>query len=127
MGLMDFLKKKSDAGIGAEETGIGNSFDNSFSMDSNLNSASQANLGQGYQQEQLNPSINLSTMGNNAFGQSSLSQMPQSQGPDISKDIQMISLKLDAIKSELDAMNQRLKSLESIAEREQIKTNKKWY
>jgi len=123
MGLMDFLKKKSDAGIGAEDTGSNNnSFDNSFSMDNNINNIPQSNLGSGFQQEQLSPSINLSTMNNNAFGQPSMSQ-----GSDLSKDLQMISLKLDAIKSELDAMNQRLKSLESIAEREQIKTNKKWY
>jgi hypothetical protein len=125
MGLMDFLKKKSDAGIGAEDTGIGNSFDNNFSMDNSNHNMPQSNFGSGYQPEQqLGPSVNLSTMNNSAFGQSSMSQ---SQGPDISKDLQMISLKLDAIKSDLDAMNQRLKSLESIAEREQIKTNKKWY
>ena len=38
-----------------------------------------------------------------------------------------IQEKLDAIKSEIDSMNQRLKNLESIAEREQSKTTKKWY
>jgi len=124
MGLMDFLKKRSDAGIGAEESSPNAGFDNNFSADNNMQ---QAGLGNGFQPEQLNPSINLSTMNNNAFGQSSMSQMSPQQGPDISKDLEMISLKLDAIKSELDAMNQRLKSLESIAEREQSKTNKKWY
>jgi len=125
MGLMDFLKKKSDAGIGTEDSSLSNSFDHNFSMDNSMNSnMPQSNFGVGYQQEQLSPSVNLSTMNNNGFGQSS---MAQPQGPDMSKDLQMISLKLDAIKSDLDAMNQRLKNLESIAEREQIKSNKKWY
>jgi hypothetical protein len=127
MGLMDFLKKRSDAGIGAEESGLNTNFDNSFSTDNNINTP-QTSFGSGFQPEQqLNPSMSLSTMNNNTFGQSPMSQMSQPQGLDISKDLQMISLKLDAIKSDLDAMNQRLKSLESIAEREQLKTNKKWY
>jgi hypothetical protein len=124
MGLMDFLKKRSDAGIGAEDSGLNTNLDNNFSMENNINTP-QTNFGNEFQPEHLNPSVNLSTMNNNSFGQSQM-QMPQ-QGPDISKDLQMISLKLDAIKSDLDAMNQRLKSLESIAEREQLKTNKKWY
>jgi hypothetical protein len=134
MGLMDFLKKKSDTGFDAG----GMNFDNNFSADSSMgmNSMSQtpqSSFGTEFQPEHsmsnLSPSMNLSTMNNNAFGQPPTSMMPQSQGPDISKDLQMISLKLDSIKSELDAMNQRLKSLESIAEREQQKTtsNKKWY
>ena len=61
---------------------------------------------------------NLSTMGM----QSMQSNAPQ-QGMD--KDLQIISLKLDAIKSELDNLNQRMKNLEMIAEKEQ--QPKKWY
>jgi hypothetical protein len=125
MGLMDFLKKKSDVGYSSE----GMNFDNNFGAEANsMNSMPQSNFGSDFQPEHnLSPSMNLSTMNNTAFGQSQNSMMPQSSGPDISKDLQMISLKLDAIKSELDAMNQRLRSLESIAEKEQSKTNKKWY
>jgi chaperonin cofactor prefoldin len=64
-------------------------------------------------------------MGSSAFGQPMQQSIPQSN--DLQKDIQLISLKLDAIKSELDAVNQRLRNIESIAEREQIKPGKKWY
>ncbi len=127
MGLMDFLKKKSDTGF---DSG-GMNFDTNSGPDNNINgmnsmSTPQPSFGTEFQPEHnFSSSVNLSTM-NSAYGQSSM--MPQ-QGNDISKDLQVISLKLDSIKSELDAMNQRLKSLESIAEREQQKTtsNKKWY
>jgi len=122
MGFMDFLKKKSDSGLGSEASSfdIGNS-------DYDKMSATPS-LGKDYGSEagSMGPSADFSGMSGNSFGQSSM-QQSMSQGPDISKDIQMISLKLDAIKSELDAINQRLKSLESIAEREQIKSTKKWY
>jgi hypothetical protein len=127
MGLMDFLKKKSDSGLGSEAA----SFD--------IGNTDLNNPGHNMNSQEINPAMNygehmgqatdfsaMSGMNNNTFGQSSMQQsMPQ--GSDISKDLEVISLKLDAIKSELDAMNQRLKSLESIAEREQLKTNKKWY
>jgi hypothetical protein len=122
MGLMDFLKKRSDSGLGSDASSfdIGNSsLDSSSTPLSNLSNPSPD-----YQPEHLNPSMNLSSM-NSSFSQSSA--QPMSQGPDMSKDLQMISLKLDAIKSELDAMNQRLKSLEMIAEREQSRSTKKWY
>jgi hypothetical protein len=45
---------------------------------------------------------------------------------DMQRDMQMISLKLDAIKAELDAMSQRLRHLEMIAEKDSGK-NPKWY
>lgn len=129
MGLMDFLKKKSDAGFDAG----GMNFDTNFGSDSansmsGMNSMSnpQPSFGSEFQPEHnmnsMSPSVNLSTMNNGMYGQS---MMPQ--GSDITKDLQVISLKLDAIKSELESMNQRIKSLESIAEREQVKSNKKWY
>jgi hypothetical protein len=122
---MDFIRKKSDAGTGGE----GFNFDASNTdLGNNAAFPNAPNSPQmNYQPEgNLSPSMNLSSMGNTAFGQSSMQQ--PAQGPDIEKDLQMISLKLDAIKSEVDAMSQRLKNLESIAEREQSKsTNKKWY
>jgi prefoldin subunit 5 len=49
------------------------------------------------------------------------------QGNDLQKDIQIISLKLDSIKSELDAMNQRIKNIEAIAQKEQGGQRQKWY
>jgi hypothetical protein len=117
MGLMDFLKKKSDSGLGPEAS----SFDIGNTDYEKMNNPS---LGKDYGASDLGPSAEFSTMGSNSFGQSS---QAMSQGPDISKDLQMISLKLDAIKSELDSVNQRLKAIELIAEREQTKTAKKWY
>ncbi|MGV8172430.1 MAG: hypothetical protein ACP5OA_07095 [Candidatus Woesearchaeota archaeon] len=123
MGLMDFLRKKSDNSLGLDSSTFDTKFDPGTLDMNNLSS----NQGMEFQPEHnLNPSVNLSTMAmnNTGFGQTMQQSMPSS---DIQKDLEMISLKLDAIKSELDAMNQRLKSLESIAEREQMKTGKKWY
>ncbi len=125
MGLMDFLKKKSDSGIGSETF----NFDSMPQTDPMINLPPQQ---QGFgmdtmqQQSNLSPSMTMSSMNNNAFGQTPMQQMPQ-QDSHSDRDFQMISLKLDAIKSELDAVSQRLKNLESIAEREQSKTAKKWY
>jgi len=67
-------------------------------------------------------SVNLSNMNM----QSSNSGF-QPGGQDLQKDIQILSLKLDSIKSELDAINQRIKNIESIAEKEQVQPRQKWY
>jgi hypothetical protein len=117
MGLMDFLKRKSNP---IESDGLGLDSSSSLGQDS----FSSMNKGMEFQQD-MNPSMNISSMNNTAFGHTF--QQPMQQEPELQKDIQVISLKLDAIKSELDAMNQRMKNLEMIAEREQSKTNKKWY
>jgi len=126
MGFMDFLKKKSDLGTGTE----GLNFD-STAMSTDLNNPmQQQGFGNDFQQSNLNPSMSMAGMGNNAFGQSPIHQsmQPEQPQPNMEKDLQMISLKLDAIKSELDAVNQRLKNIELIAEREQqSKPVKKWY
>jgi hypothetical protein len=116
MGLMDFLKKKSDA-VGSDELGLDSSGLGQDGMPS-------MNKGIDFQQD-LSPSMSISSMNNTAFGHTSSQTMQQDSG--LQQDIQVISLKLDAIKSELDAMNQRMKNLEMIAEREQSKANKKWY
>ncbi|HYD02933.1 MAG TPA: hypothetical protein VEC16_01415 [Alphaproteobacteria bacterium] len=120
MGIMDFLKKKEDSlnyGLDStaplENSGFGNTQSNPM----------QNNYGSDF------GSSNLSSMNGGTFGQPQ--QQFQQQDSQLVKDIQMISLKLDSIKSELDAMSQRLKNLESIAEREQQMLqqpkNKKWY
>ncbi|MBW2991268.1 hypothetical protein KY348_06215 [Candidatus Woesearchaeota archaeon] len=44
----------------------------------------------------------------------------------IGKDLEIISAKLDAIKAELDSMNQRMKRLERIAEGESSVHKDKW-
>ncbi|MGV8086845.1 MAG: hypothetical protein ACP5N1_04400 [Candidatus Woesearchaeota archaeon] len=123
MGFMDFLKKKSDVGTGVE----GMNFDSAMPTTDFNTGLPQQGFGADLQQQNLSPSMNMSSMGGNAFGQPAMSQSMPSAEPHLEKDLQMISLKLDAIKSELDAVNQRLKNLESIAEREQTKTAKKWY
>jgi hypothetical protein len=125
MGFMDFLKKKSDLGTGTE----GLNFDSTMPSDMN-NGLQQPGFGTEFQQSNLNPSMSMNDMGSSTFGQSAMHQntMPQQHDSNLEKDIQMISLKLDAIKSELDSVNQRLKNIESIAEREQqAKSVKKWY
>ena len=48
----------------------------------------------------------------------------QSQGMQPDKEIEIISLKLDAIKSELDAINQRLVRVEKLVELGVIRTGK---
>jgi hypothetical protein len=117
MGFMDFLKKKSDSGLGSEAS----SFDLG-KMEADSMTPATPGMDFGQNPNMSNPT-DYSSMNSSSFGQSSM----QPQGQDMSRDIQMISLKLDSIKSELDAINQRLKSLEQIAEREQSKTTKKWY
>lgn len=122
MGFMDFLKKRNDISTGTE----GLNFDSTPTTD--LNSGlQQPGFGMDFQQQSsLSPSMSMSGMSGNTFGQSGMHQGMQPESG-VEKDLQMISLKLDAIKSELDAMNQRMKNLEMIAEREQSKTAKKWY
>jgi|GEM_PF-3353132 len=136
MGLMDFLKKKSDSGMGIGAEGESLNF-NANSLGADKTGLPQSNFGGEYQLDQHdepNHSMDMGMSGmhsaSSSFGQSSMGmQQPAMQGSNMERDMQMISLKLDAIKSELDAMSQRLRNLESIAEREQMKASpqKKWY
>jgi hypothetical protein len=58
---------------------------------------------------------------------SAYSPQQQSLGEiNIGKDLEIISAKLDAIKAELDSVNQRLKRLERIAEGEPAVRSDKW-
>lgn len=124
MGLMDFLRKKSDTSMGLESSGMDS---DPLASPNPMNPSFNMNSGMDFQPEHssLNPSMSMANMNGSAFGQPM--QQSMAPAPDLQKDIQVISLKLDAIKSELDAMSQRLRNLESIAEREQVKTSKKWY
>lgn len=67
----------------------------------------------------------------NSFQNSQPTQsFQQPASSDMQKDIQILSLKLDAIKSTLDSLNQRVANIERIAENEQVKqtqTQKRWY
>ena len=120
MGIMDFLKKKErDTGFEGGSVLDNNSFNNQ-----NESSSFQNN---DYKNDFMNSNSasNMSSMNSSSmFGQAQQSMPPA----DLQKDLQVISLKLDSIKSELDAMNQRLKTIETIAESEQQKSKaKKWY
>ena len=120
MALRDIFRKKEKEPV-QESMDFGSHLGN-FSADT---TGVPSSLTQEYGNESLAPSVNMSNMSMNAFG-----QQPQTSNnnQDIAKDLQMISLKLDAIKSEIDSVNQRLKSLEMIAEREdQRSKNRKWY
>lgn len=119
MGLMDFLKKKEDTS--RDSFGLDSSTDNNAFSTPLSNNPMQGN---DYRNEYGGPST-ISGMNGGTFGQP---QQYSQQDSQIQKDLQMISLKLDSIKSELDAMNQRMKNIENIAEKEQQQSKtKKWY
>lgn len=115
MGIFSFLKKKEEP-LSSENLGINTDFSND-PINHNLSNLSNNNF-QDY--SHLEPSMNLSQPA---------TQFPNQQftNDTLQKDIQILSLKLDAIKSELDSINQRIKNIESIAEKEQMQQNKRWY
>jgi hypothetical protein len=127
MGILDFLKKKEDPmfnndmnmDLSADLSGIGHHDINDFSTSETQNPGLSPNYG--------SPSnaVNLSTMSLNNPNV----QNQGFQGNNLEKDIQIISLKLDAIKSEIDNINQRVKNIEMIAEKEQQQAaqQKRWY
>jgi hypothetical protein len=115
MGLGDLFRRKKEEDVLNTElspTTPGMNLDQG--MNDPLNSGNSFNPSM----DSMN-SANLSNMGmvNQGF----------QQGNDLQKDIQIISLKLDSIKSELDAMNQRIKNIEAIAQKEQGGQRQKWY
>ena len=106
------LNSGMNTGLGNSNTGLGNNL--GLEPHNDFMQSQNTGFSQPYPSE---PTMNLSTMQNQ--------QSMQPQG-DMQKDLQIVSLKLDAIKSELDSMNQRIKKIEEIAEKEQA-TQKKWY
>ena len=60
---------------------------------------------------------------NQGFQQSKQQQLNE---VNINKDLEIISAKLDAIKAELDSMNQRMRKIERIAEGEPTAHRDKW-
>jgi hypothetical protein len=130
MGIMDFLKKKEE--IPFDQSSSFNSNDmnsNMITPDTTGIPSSNIDTSSYHTDQSLNSSSSMSGMNSGNFNQSfSPSQSQASPPQDIGRDLQVISLKLDAIKAELDAMNQRMKNLEGIAEREQTHAQqKKWY
>ncbi len=82
-------------------------------------------------QQASNPSFmqNTSHMSEMGGSPQSYAQYPTpASGSDIQKDLQILSLKLDSIKSELDSVNQRVATIERIALKdEQQMQQKRWY
>jgi len=127
MGFKDFFKKKDsdldiDASLGlGPNADIGSGLGGDFSNPgSGMNQGMGNDFNSGFH-DQLQPSMNLSSQ------QFQPVQQSQGSGGDLQKDIQILSLKLDAIKAELDSINQRIKNIETIAEKEQVAQPKKWY
>ena len=128
MGFLDVFKKKSDD-LPIQNDGLG--YDTS-ALTNDVTGIPKSEAGYG-----MDPNASLQTAmmdsnfsQHNQFQQQPSSMIPQTQPGDMGRDLQMISLKLDAIKSEIDAMNQRIKNVEAIAEREQALQHpqqKKWY
>ena len=131
MGIFNFWKKNEEPEIGADKSALDlgldtNPMDPLGQSHNDMDSLSKSsNMMNDY------GSVNLSTMGMNSMNNQSFQQpFNQPQGNQgIEKDIQILSLKLDAIKSEMDSINQRIKNIESIAEKEQqtTSTQKRWY
>lgn len=124
MGFKDFFKKKDpdldiDASLGLSPSDVGSGLGGDLSNPGlGMNQGMGNDFNQGFH-DQLQPPINLS---NQQF-----QPVQQNSGGDLQKDIQILSLKLDAIKAELDSVNQRIKNIEAIAEKEQVQQPKKWY
>ena len=134
VGFFDIFRRKK------EEPQIG--IDTNFDPGSNpmMHNNPDMNDPLGLQNQSYNPglesrdsmgAVNLSTMGMASMNaQSNLQAFQgQSAGSGIDKDLQILSLKLDAIKAEIDSINQRVKNIENIAEREQqtASQQKRWY
>lgn len=63
---------------------------------------------------------------NNNFQQSQPQNMQQNNGAGSSRDMELISAKLDAIKAMLENVNQRLINIENLANAEQKKDEVRW-
>lgn len=142
MGIMDFFKKKEEPidNFSGLDHGLGNNpnpLDNLGNFDQGLGQNFENNgLGQD-NHSKFEPSNNLSTMSNlNSSNFSQIQNVQQNQpqsmpmSNDIAKDLQILSLKLDAIKSELDSVNQRIQNIERIAQKDEQQMQqqqKRWY
>ncbi|MGV8150680.1 MAG: hypothetical protein ACP5NV_03060 [Candidatus Woesearchaeota archaeon] len=118
MGITDFFKKKEPEPDFNTNLGLdfGSDPNKNFGKDPN-GDFNNPNQYMPHQEAAVAPSVNLST-----------AQFHQNPDNDLQKDLQILSLKLDAIKAELDGMNQRIKNIEQIAQKEQQQTQtKRWY
>lgn len=143
MGILDFFKKKEEPidNFSGFDSNLGNSnnpLDNLGNFDHGLDQNFDSHTNQiPDTHPKFESSNNLSTMNNLNSNSSSFSQMQNVQqnqsmpaGNDLNKDLQILSLKLDAIKSELDSVNQRVQNIERIAlkdEQQMQQQQKRWY
>jgi|TARA_B100002003_G_C13626903_1_gene321032 hypothetical protein len=126
LGKLAFWKKKDDFA----DLGLGDK-PNSPGMDLGLGpeTAPGANIDQGFgmqpspgmpAQQQMQPPSSFNAPSFNAPNMGAPSPQPM-QGQDyaMSKNIEVVSSKLDALRASLDSINQRLTNLESIARGEE--------
>jgi len=150
---MRFWKKKEDdfSNVGlnlnkdfsAPDFGLGKSDDITSGYDPSLNSAPSGFQQPGSQQQfqsppqysppnqfgQQNFSAPQSTFAPQpAFSQASQPYYQQQSSPQytVSKEIEIISIKLDAIRSSLESINQRIAGLERVAYGESEQPKRKW-
>jgi hypothetical protein len=138
MGILDIFKKRQDDSLGlTDNLGLNTGADAGLNVGEQyqlegLGNPTNSGLGQQQGPSNFNmlSNMNNGTRESSALGAGMNAQQyaPQPQ-LDIGKELQILSLKLDAIKSELDAMGQRVHNIEMIAEKEQAKQGqqKRWY
>src|SRR3989338_49250 len=108
----------SDMGLGIETTNPDKSpsFSNTSGMPGNF-------AQQGMQQQSFQPSSTPPQQ----FGQPYQSQSYSDQNYINSKNLEVISSKLDALRASIDSMNQRLANIEAIARGEQEDKKRRYY
>ncbi len=123
MGFLDKFKKKEESIDFGSNLGL--DLNQESGLHNEMSSPEQHSFAEATpsmsQPSSFSQAPNLTTI---QYAQQQSSTQP---GGEMSKDMQILSLKLDAIKSELDSMNQRLKNIEAIAEKEQHPAAKRWY
>jgi hypothetical protein len=117
MGIFDFFKKKEEPpsfdpniapmdNLGKDMTGLGGTLQQDFPP---------------LEQSSPNNFANNTFPGQNTFPANTYAPNREPQNDLLSKNIEIISYKIDALKASLDSMNQRLANLEAMARGEQQK------
>ncbi len=147
MGILDFFKKRNPEPVAPDlnldmnaglpgmpnlDPGLGPEFDqhpadlSGGTNPSSMNMQSATNLSSmGFQSGSQQTAAMMGVAGGT---QPTYASYPQQPPADLQKDLQILSLKLDAIKSQLDSVNQRVSTIERIALKdEQQMQQKRWY
>ena len=135
-GKLAFWKKKDDLGLD-KDLGKDLGFDKDFGMDMGQGPSPDLGMGiepsqPGQQSFQKYPSFQQSSFQPNFPPQPSFQQQPSFQPSSndsyiASKNLEVISSKLDALRASIESINQRLANIEAIARGEQEDTRKRRY